>query len=214
MPWRLCARPRLDRCHYNPETLLMSFHERTETTTPKRMLVYRIALTLSTTAPLSAFSTEGAAFVPAPIAQELAPAVVCATANPTPFACNTPAVVQSVTAGRLVDRNAIAAKNAAKYQPNATMRRRFIGDRNSIFTGCDFNEIQSACGLLYVDGILLLNLLSSSYSLPLRWSMVGPNNLAHVDTLYGPFLTLLPDSPVDTTIAITLRHPERSKVAA
>ncbi|MFX7764102.1 Plug domain-containing protein, partial [Acinetobacter baumannii] len=86
---------------------------------------------------------------------ELAPTVVRANAAPAPFARNTPAVVQTVTADQLADRNVVTTEDAVQYQPTVMVRRRFIGDRNSNFAGRDFNEIQSARGLLYADGILL-----------------------------------------------------------
>ncbi|MEV8472770.1 TonB-dependent receptor [Ralstonia sp. UNC404CL21Col] len=192
----------------------MSFHKRTGAAAPKRTLVCRAALALSAAAPLSAFAADDAASVPPPVTQELAPTVVRANANPAPFARNTPAVVQSVTADQLADRNVVTTEDAVKYQPNVMVRRRFIGDRNSIFAGRDFNEIQSARGLLYADGILLSNLLGSSYSFPPRWSMVGPDDLARVDILYGPFSALLPGNSMGTTIAMTLRRPEKFEAAA
>jgi hypothetical protein len=96
----------------------MSFHKRAGAAALKRTLVCRAALALSAAAPLSAFAAEDAASVPAPVTQELAPTVVRANANPAPFARNTPAVVQSVTADQLADRNVVTAEDAVKYQPN------------------------------------------------------------------------------------------------
>jgi hypothetical protein len=54
------------------------------------------------------------------------------------------------------------------------VRKRYIGDRNSVFAGRDFNELQSARGLVYADGLLLSNLLGSSYAYPPRWSLIAP----------------------------------------
>ncbi|MFX8126022.1 Plug domain-containing protein, partial [Acinetobacter baumannii] len=79
-------------------------------------------------APLSIFAAEDAAQAPELVAQELAPTVVRANAAPAPFARNTPAVVQTVTADQLADRNVVTTEDAVKYQPNVMVRRRFIGD--------------------------------------------------------------------------------------
>ncbi|ANH35562.1 TonB-dependent receptor (plasmid) [Ralstonia solanacearum] len=184
---------------------------------PLRTPVCRAVLALAAAAPLSAFAAVDADAVgaaPAFVAQELAPTVAHAGTASAPFARNTPAVVQTVTADQLADRNLVTAEDALKYQPNVMVRRRFIGDRNAIFAGRDFNEIQSARGLLYADGILLSNLLGSSYGYPPRWSMVGPDDLARVDILYGPFSALLPGNSMGTTIALTLRKPEAFEAGA
>lgn len=195
----------------------MSPLQRATAAMPLRTPVCRAVLALAAAAPLSAFAAVDADAVgaaPAFVAQELAPTVAHAGTASAPFARNTPAVVQTVTADQLADRNLVTAEDALKYQPNVMVRRRFIGDRNAIFAGRDFNEIQSARGLLYADGILLSNLLGSSYGYPPRWSMVGPDDLARVDILYGPFSALLPGNSMGTTIALTLRKPEAFEAGA
>ncbi|UCF24826.1 MAG: TonB-dependent receptor [Ralstonia sp.] len=193
----------------------MLLSKRAAAALPKRTLVCRAVLVLSTlgaATPHHAFAADESASAPA--IHELAATEVHATIAPPPFARDTPAVVQTVTADQLADRNIVTTEDAVKYQPNVMVRRRFIGDRNSIFAGRDFNEIQSARGLLYADGILLSNLLGSSYTYPPRWSMVGPDDLARVDILYGPFSALYPGNSMGTTIAMTLRKPETFEAAA
>lgn len=197
----------------------MSPLQRATAAMPLRTPVCRAVLALAAAAPLSAFAAvdadaDAVGAAPAFVAQELAPTVAHAGTASAPFARNTPAVVQTVTADQLADRNLVTTEDALKYQPNVMVRRRFIGDRNAIFAGRDFNEIQSARGLLYADGILLSNLLGSSYGYPPRWSMVGPDDLARVDILYGPFSALLPGNSMGTTIALTLRKPEAFEAGA
>ncbi|MBN3845214.1 Plug domain-containing protein, partial [Burkholderia sp. Ac-20349] len=86
----------------------------------------------------------------------------------------------------------VTTEDALKYAPNLMVRKRYIGDRNSVFAGRDFNELQSARGLVYADGVLLSNLLGSSYAYPPRWSLIPPDDIARVDVLYGPFSALYP----------------------
>lgn len=52
-------------------------------------------------------------------------------------------------------------EDALKYAPNVMVRKPFTGDCNSVFAGRDFNELQSARGLVYADGLLLSNLLAA-----------------------------------------------------
>src|SRR5258705_3013815 len=80
------------------------------------------------------------------------------------FAPDTPAVVETITRSQIDARNIVDTEDALKYAPNLMVRKRFTGDRNSVFAGRDFNELQSAHGLVYADGLLLSNLLGSSYA--------------------------------------------------
>ncbi|OXH83538.1 hypothetical protein CA831_33280, partial [Burkholderia multivorans] len=68
---------------------------------------------------------------------------------------DTPAVVESMTRERIDTHTNVTTEDALKYAPNLMVRKRYIGDRNSVFAGRDFNELQSARGLVYADGLLL-----------------------------------------------------------
>ncbi|KVE24377.1 TonB-dependent receptor [Burkholderia singularis] len=135
--------------------------------------------------------------------------VVTVTARRPAFAIDTPGVVESLTRERIDSHVNVTTEDALKYAPNLMVRRRYIGDRNSVFAGRDFNELQSARGLVYADGLLLSNLLGSSYSYPPRWSLIQPDDIARVDVLYGPFSALYPGNSVGSTVQITTRKPER-----
>src|ERR1700741_4568973 len=89
------------------------------------------------------------------------------------------------------------------------VRKRFTGDRNTVFAGRDFNELQSARGLVYADGVLLSNLLGSSYSFPPRWSLIAPDDIEQIEVLYGPFSALYPGNSIGSTVQITTRKPDR-----
>lgn len=125
------------------------------------------------------------------------------------MAADTPGVVQRVTQDQIDAINVTTTEDVVKYQPNLMVRKRFIGDRNSVFAGRDFNELQSARGLVYADGLLLSNLLGSSYSYPPRWSIVAPEDIAGVDILYGPFSALYPGNSIGTTISLLTREPDK-----
>lgn len=61
--------------------------------------------------------------------------------------------------------------------------------------GLDFNELQSARGLVYADGVLLSNLLGSSYAYPPRWSLIPPDDIARGNvSIGGRNMTVAPNA--------------------
>jgi iron complex outermembrane receptor protein len=127
---------------------------------------------------------------------------------------NLPATVESVTRKQLSQWNVINTEDALKYAPNLAVRKRFIGDLNSIVAVRGTSNTQSARGLVYADGLLLSNLLGNSYSFPPRWSMVYPDEIQRVDVIYGPFSALYPGNSLGATILITTRMPKRFEAEA
>jgi iron complex outermembrane receptor protein len=134
--------------------------------------------------------------------------VTAARAAPA-FETDTPGVVETVTREQIDARNIVNTEDALKYEPNLMVRKRFTGDRNSVFAGRDFNELQSARGLVYADGLLLSILLGSSYAYPPRWALIAPDDIAQVEVLYGPFSALYPGNSIGSTVQITTRKPEK-----
>ena len=61
---------------------------------------------------------------------------------------------------------------AAKGDPRVQVRKRYIGDRNSIIATRTSGQTSSARSLVYADGVLLSNLLGNRYDFPPRWNMV------------------------------------------
>ena len=103
--------------------------------------------------------------------------------------------------------NVVNTEDTLKYLPNLAVRKRFIGDLNSIIAVRGTSNAQSARGLVYADGLLLSNLLGSSYSFPPRWSMVFPDEIRRVDIVYGPFSALYPGNSLGATVLISTRMP-------
>ncbi|WP_323118471.1 TonB-dependent receptor [Burkholderia alba] len=132
---------------------------------------------------------------------------VSVTAQRPAFAPDTPGVVESISREQIDSHTTVTTEDALKYAPNLMVRRRYIGDRNAVFAGRDFNELQSARGLVYADGLLLSNLLGSSYAYPPRWSLIQPDDIARADVLYGPFSALYPGNSIGSTVQITTRKP-------
>lgn len=148
----------------------------------------------------------------------LPPITVSATADnarlgPTALP-NAPGTVESVTPEQFGNWNVVDTEDVLKQMPNLAVRKRFIGDLNSIIAVRGTSNTQSARGLVYADGLLLSNLLGNSYSFPPRWSMVYPAEIRQVDVLYGPFSALYPGNSLGATVLITTRMPSRFEADA
>ncbi|EIN03206.1 TonB-dependent siderophore receptor [Paraburkholderia hospita] len=127
---------------------------------------------------------------------------------------NLPATTETVTREQLENRNVVNTEDALKYLPNLAVRKRFIGDLNSIIAVRGTSNVQSARGLVYADGLLLSNLLGSSYSFPPRWSMVFPDEIQQVDVIYGPYSALYPGNSLGATVLLTTRMPTKFEATA
>jgi iron complex outermembrane recepter protein len=127
---------------------------------------------------------------------------------------NLPATVETVTPAQFQNWNVVNTEDVLKYLPNLAVRKRFVGDLNSIIAVRGTSNTQSARGLVYADGLLLSNLLGNSYSFPPRWSMVFPDQIQQVDVIYGPYSALYPGNSLGATVLITTRMPKQFEATA
>ncbi|CAB3684677.1 TonB-dependent receptor [Paraburkholderia rhynchosiae] len=127
---------------------------------------------------------------------------------------NLPASVETVTRDQFSNWNVVNTEDVLKYMPNLAVRKRFIGDLNSIIAVRGTSNTQSARGLVYADGLLLSNLLGNSYSFPPRWSMVFPDEIQQVDVIYGPYSALYPGNSLGATVLISTRMPKKFEAEA
>ncbi|SEO37979.1 iron complex outermembrane recepter protein [Luteibacter sp. UNC138MFCol5.1] len=125
---------------------------------------------------------------------------------------DTPSVVETVSAAQLDRLNVVNVEDALKYLPSFGIRKRFIGDENATFSVRGTSNQQSARGLVYLDGLLLSNLLGNNWANPPRWSMAFPENLARVDVIYGAYSALYPGNAIGATVLLTTRMPDRLEV--
>ncbi|HEY4295344.1 MAG TPA: TonB-dependent receptor [Paraburkholderia sp.] len=137
-----------------------------------------------------------------------------AAASPRAVDPNLPASVETVTREQFENWNVVNTEDVLKYMPNLAVRKRFIGDLNSIIAVRGTSNTQSARGLVYADGLLLSNLLGNNYSFPPRWSMVFPDEIQQVDVIYGPFSALYPGNSLGATVLISTRMPKKFEATA
>ena len=170
-----------------------------QTSNKKVFPLWRNVLAFSISSPLAASAfAQGVA-----TEKSLEPVIVTATRSP--LDPNLPTSTFSTTREALNAQSYLNSEDALNYAPNTTVRKRFIGDRNSNLGGRSFGTTQPARGLVYVDGYLISNFLGR-FDAP-RWSIVAPEEVARVDVLYGPFSAIYPGNSIGTTVAITTHTP-------
>jgi iron complex outermembrane recepter protein len=114
---------------------------------------------------------------------------------------------------RIEQSNVIGSEDLLRYAPNLTLRSRYIGDRNALIGGRSNSTTQGSRSLVYIDGLLISDLLGASFNPP-RWGMVSPAEIQSMDVLYGPFSAELPGNSMGTTVQITTRYPRDFSVTA
>ncbi|WP_144141291.1 TonB-dependent receptor [Paraburkholderia sp. BCC1884] len=127
---------------------------------------------------------------------------------------NLPASVETVTREQFDNWNVVNTEDVLKYLPNLAVRKRFVGDLNSIIAVRGTSNSQSARGLVYADGLLLSNLLGNNFSFPPRWSMVFPDEIQQVDVIYGPYSALYPGNSLGATVLISTSMPKKFEADA
>ncbi|HWR77152.1 MAG TPA: TonB-dependent receptor [Thiobacillus sp.] len=162
-----------------------------------------IAVALASLATLPA-AAEEQALLELTIRASPQPAVM--TSNPSPQA--------QVTQAQIREINVINVEDSLKYTPSLFIRKRYVGDTNGIVATRTTGSLQSALSLVYVDGLLLSNLLGNSFSFPPRWNLVGAEEIDTIDVLHGPFSALLPGNSAGATVLMTTRTPERFEAHA
>ena len=131
----------------------------------------------------------------------------------SPVVAKAPAVVVSETAAQIdATVNAMTAGEALKYLPSIEVRERYIGDRNGIISTRTTGTVSSAESLVYVDDLMVSNLLGNSYSYPPRWGLVAPSEITRIDILYGPFSAVYPGNSMGGVILLTTHMPDRPEL--
>ena len=123
---------------------------------------------------------------------------------------NLPASQAGMSAAQLAAAvNVINTEDVVKYLPSVQVRKRYIGDRNSIIATRTSGQTSSARSLVYADGVLLSNLLGNRYDFPPRWNMVSADEISRVDMVYGPFAAEFPGNSVGSVVLLNTRAPDK-----
>ncbi|MEN3292695.1 MAG: iron complex outerrane recepter protein, partial [Burkholderiales bacterium] len=137
--------------------------------------------------------------------------VTVTSARPTSLPTQIPTTIEGVTGAQVEDTvNATDSEDALKYLPSLLVRKRYIGDYDhAVLASRASGTGNSARSLVYVDGILLSNLLGNGATFTPRWGLVTPEEIDRVDVLYGPFSAAYPGNSVGAVVDYQTRMPEK-----
>lgn len=136
--------------------------------------------------------------------------------RPTSLPTQIPTTIEGITGAQVEDRiNAFDSEDALKYLPSLNVRKRFIGDYDhAVLASRASGTGNSARSLVYVDGILLSNLLGNGATYTPRWGLVTPEEIERVDVLYGPFSAAYAGNSVGAVVDFQTRMPTRLEAHA
>jgi len=136
--------------------------------------------------------------------------------RPTSLPTQIPTTIEGIDAAAIRVRvNATDAEDALKYFPSLVVRKRYIGDYDhAVLATRASGTNNSARSLVYVDGILVSNLLGNGASFTPRWGLVTPEEIERVDVLYGPFSAAYPGNSVGAVVDYVTRMPSALEMRA
>lgn len=117
-----------------------------------------------------------------------------------------------VTAEELQAINLSTAEDAVAYEPSLVVRRRYVGDPNGVLGIRGSGMFQTARSLVFADGLPLHYLLQTRWSGSPRWSLVGANEIATAEVIYGPFSAEYAGNAMGGVVDIKTKIPSQQKI--
>lgn len=142
------------------------------------------------------------------------PDIVVTAARQEQSIVNAPNTTTAIDAETIRTRiNAISVEDTLKYMPGLIIRKRHVGDNFAPIATRTSGLGSSARSLIYADGILLSALINNNNGngSP-KWQLVSPQEVAHIDVLYGPYSAAYSGNGIGTVVNITTRMPEKLEV--
>ena len=109
--------------------------------------------------------------------------------------------------------NAVTIEDTVKYSPNIEVRRRYIGDHNSVVSMRGNGNFQTARHMVYVDGFPLHSMLQTRWNGAPQWNFVAPEETESVTITYGPFSPKYSGNAMGGVIDIETRQPYQEEWA-
>ena len=136
--------------------------------------------------------------------------------RPSSLPTQIPTTIEGISGAEIEMRiNATDAEDALKYFPSLLVRKRYIGDYDhAVLATRASGTGNSARSLVYVDGILISNLLGNGATFTPRWGLVTPEEIERVDVLYGPFSAAYPGNSVGAVVDYVTRMPDDLEINA
>lgn len=125
-----------------------------------------------------------------------------------------PATVSTIDAAQVATRvNAVDVEDAVKYLPSLFVRKRNYGDTQPVLATRTWGVNSSARSLVLIDDIPISALIANNNTLGApRWGVISPEQIDHVDMLYGPYSAAYSGNAIGGVLRIATRTPEQTEV--
>jgi len=127
--------------------------------------------------------------------------------SPSTFKLKAPAVTHQVVREDLEALNLPETGDALQYMPDLFIRKRFIGDQNSLTSIRGTSNRQPGRTLVLADGIVLSNFLGTGFGNSPRWFLIAPEEIEKIAVSYGPYSALYTGNSIGGTVLFTTQMP-------
>ena len=144
------------------------------------------------------------------------PTIIVTGARQDDPTLRSPATHVAISSEAIAEKvNAVSVEDTLKYLPSLVIRKRHIGDNFAPLATRTSGLGSSARSLIYADGALLSALIGNNNGngSP-RWTLVTPEEIDHIDVLYGPFSAAYSGNSIGAVVNITTREPQKLEARA
>ena len=127
--------------------------------------------------------------------------------SPSTFKLKAPAVTHQIVREDLEALNLPETGDALQHLPNLFIRKRFIGDKNSLTSIRGTSNRQPGRTLVLADGIVLSNFLGTGFGNSPRWFLIAPEEIEKIAVSYGPYSALYTGNSIGGTVLFTTQMP-------
>ncbi len=127
--------------------------------------------------------------------------------NSATYQLKAPSVTHQLLRADLAALNLPETGDALQYLPNLFIRKRFIGDKNSLTSIRGTSNRQPGRTLVLADGIMLSNFLGTGFGNSPRWFLIAPEEIEKIAVSYGPYSALYAGNSIGGTVLFTTTMP-------
>ncbi len=127
--------------------------------------------------------------------------------SPATYHLKAPSVTHQLLREDLTALNLPETGDAVQYLPNLFIRKRFIGDKNSLTSIRGTSNRQPGRTLVLADGIVLSNFLGTGFGNSPRWFLIAPEEIEKIAVSYGPYSALYAGNSIGGTVLFTTQMP-------
>ena len=129
--------------------------------------------------------------------------------SPSTFKLKAPAVTHQVLREDLEVLNLPETGDALQHLPNLFIRKRFIGDKNSLTSIRGTSNRQPGRTLVLADGMVLSNFLGTGFGNSPRWFVIAPEEIEKIAVSYGPYSAIYTGNSIGGTVLFSTQMPSQ-----